>query len=213
MLSGARSLGIATTATLLDAGGLTVIAATAMEARAARRHLPALRVVESGVGLVKLRRASIGEAAVSIGLAGSLQPTVRTGTVLVPHEVLRPNGETLLCDPALVTALERGARALGLEPDPRPMVTSATLVTGAERAAWAARGYVAVDMETGLIRAPRVAAVRVVLDSPQRELSRAWLRPGAAALSVRAWKELPWLVREAPRCARLAAAVLAEALR
>jgi len=190
---------------------VTVVAATAIEARAARRSLPSVRIIESGVGLSKLGKTPIGDVAVSFGLAGALHPDVPTGKVLVPHEVLRPDGETLLCDPVLVTALERAARALGLEPDTRPMITSAALVTGAERATWAGRGYVAVDMETGLIRASRVAALRVVLDTPQRELSRAWLQRGAAALSVRAWTEMPWLVREAPRCARLAAAVLAAA--
>jgi len=172
-----------------------------------------VRVVESGVALSKLGNVSLGDVALSFGLAGALHPDVLTGTVLVPHEVLRPDGTTLICDASLVAALERAARELDLEPDARPMVTSPAMLTGAERAAWSRRGYVGVDMETGLIRASRVAAVRVVLDTPQREISASWLRPGAALIDVRAWRDLPWLAREGPRCARLAAAVLAAALR
>ncbi|HKF77579.1 MAG TPA: hypothetical protein VKF59_15675, partial [Candidatus Dormibacteraeota bacterium] len=68
------------------------------------------------------------------------------------------------------------------------------------------------DMETGLVEGVPVATVRVVLDTPDRELSPAWARPWTALWQPRAWTELPWLAREGPRCARLAAAVLAAAL-
>ena len=84
---------------------------------------------------------------------------------------------------------------------------------GAERRRWAVRGAVAADMETGLLDAARLATVRVVLDTPDRELGAAWLRPATALLPPAAWRQLPWLAREAPRCARLAAAVLAEMVR
>src|SRR2546429_5554522 len=61
-------------------------------------------------------------------------------------------------------------------------------------------------METGLVLADRVATVRVVLDTPDRELAAAWTRPGRALRSPAAWRELPWLAREGPPCARPAAA-------
>jgi hypothetical protein len=67
-------------------------------------------------------------------------------------------------------------------------------------------------METGLLGADRVASVRVVLDTPDRELDPAWGRPLTALWHPAAWLQLPWLAAEGPRCARLAAQVLAAAL-
>src|SRR5262249_7039402 len=149
---------------------------------------------------------------VSCGLAGSLRSDVPMGTVLVPACVLRPDGSARRCDPALVDALVAGARRLGLEAVQGPMLTSPTLITGAERSAWAGHGCVAADMETGLLEVERVASVRVVLDTPDRELSAAWRHPVRAIWQPRAWAELPWLLREGPRCARLAADVVGRAV-
>jgi hypothetical protein len=196
-------------------GGLTVVAATGLEARAVRRALPGVRVVRAGVGLSRLAgRGAVGGggAVVACGLAGSLRADLGTGTVLVPDRLHGPDGSQRACDRALVAALVAGARRLGLEPERGPLVTTPALVVGPAREAWAARGCVAVDMESGLLEAERVAVVRVVLDTPGRELSTAWLRPAAALLRPAAWRELPWLAREGPRCARLAAAVLAAGL-
>jgi hypothetical protein len=187
-----------------------VVTATRLEARAVRRALPGAPAVRAGVGLTRLQGALEGPV-VTCGLAGSLCSSLPVGTVVVPRCVLRPDGGALWCDPALVGALVAGARRLGQEPVLGPMVTSTRLITGAQRAAWAERGCVAADMETGLLDAERVASVRVVLDTPERELSGAWERPLAALLQPAAWAELPWLLREAPRCARLAAQVLASA--
>lgn len=173
-----------------------------------RRALPRARVVRVGVGLSRLHGPLAGPV-VSCGLAGSLRSDVPLGSVLVPGCVLHTDGSARLCDPALVEALVAAARRLGLEPVQEPMLTSATLITGAERTAWAGRGCVAADMETGLLDVERVASVRVVLDTPERELSAAWQRPARAIWQPRAWADLPWLLREGPRCARLAAAVLA----
>lgn len=134
---------------------------------------------------------------ISCGLAGGLRDDVASGTVLIPREVLRPNGERLICDPELIARFSTAARRLGCEPLTEPLVTSPTIVRGAARREWAQRGYAGVDMETGAIVAPRVVAVRVVLDTPQRELS---------------WRAFLWLVREGPRCAQLAARVVASGL-
>lgn len=191
----------------------TILAATRLESRAIRRELPGARVVEGGVGLSRARGDDLGAVVVSCGLAGALRPELGTGSVLVPYTVLRPDGTIRTCDPALVEALEDAARRLGYRPETAPLLTHTSLITGEARRVWMQRGYAGVDMETGLIDAARLAAVRVVLDGPGRELSGAWLRPGAARLLSSAWLDLPWLWREAPRCARLAARVLAAALR
>jgi hypothetical protein len=58
----------------------------------------------------------------------------------------------------------------------------------------------------------RVAAVRVVLDTPRQEISPAWERPARAALDPRHWSEGWWLLRTAPRYARRAARVVEAAL-
>jgi hypothetical protein len=191
-----------------------VVAATGLEARAVRRALPGVPVVLTGMSLSRLRSpAWQGRAVVACGLAGAVRPGVPTGTVLVPRLVIGPGERELACDEALVEALASAARRLGHEPELGPMATAPGLVAGAAaRAEWAARGCVGVDMETGLLEAARVATVRVVLDTPERELHPAWARPATALLRPAAWRELPWLAIEGARCARLAAEVLAAAL-
>jgi len=190
----------------------TLIAATALECNALRRELPSARIVQTGIALANLRE-ELGEIVISCGLAGGLRPDLPTGTVLVPREVRRPGGGMLRCDEELVAAFATSARRLGVEPVFDPLVTAERIVHGASRAQWAEQGYAAVDMETGLIDAARVAAVRVVLDTPQREISEDWRVPAMAMLKPWNWPQAIWLARAAPRAARLAARVVAGALR
>ena len=191
---------------------ITVVTATGVETSAARKALPAdVRVVQAGIALAG-SDARIEGIAISCGLAGGLRDDLPTGTVLVPRSVRRPDGTLLQCDEELSLALRRAAEALGYVPVDAPLVTSASLVHGAERAHWAAQGFAAVDMETGLISADAVACVRVVLDTPQREISPAWERPASVLFQPRAWRDLPFLAREGPRCASIAARIIAAAL-
>jgi hypothetical protein len=185
----------------------TLIAATSLECKALRRALPDARVVQVGIALANLS-VPLGDTVVSCGLAGGLRADLPTGTVLIPREVRRPSGETLICDRELVEALAQGARSLGIEPVFDAMLTADAIINGAAREIWAAKGFAGVDMETGCIAAPRVAAVRVVLDTPHRELSVEWATPLRAMLKPRNWPQAAWLAREAPRAARLAALVL-----
>jgi hypothetical protein len=188
------------------------VAATALEARALRRAAPGAAIVECGVAFARCDPSSLGVAVISCGLAGGLRPDLATGSLVIADRVRRPNGEVFVCDRALVLALVGTARKYGYEPIVAPIATSATLVTGAERRALAREGYAAVDMESGMIVAPRVAVVRVVLDTPSRELSRAWIRPARALVNPALWGQAVWLAREAPRCARIAAEVAAGVL-
>lgn len=174
--------------------------------------MPAITIVESGVALSKMTPPAGAEVVITCGLAGGLDRRLATGTVLVPSRVRRPTGEIVDCDPAIVAALANGARRLGYEPVLAPMLTSATLVRGASRRHWAEQGFAGVDMETGLLHAPRVAAIRVVLDTPQHELFGDWLRPAQALCNPANWREAWWLAREGSRCTRLAARVLRTAL-
>lgn len=192
----------------MDCRGIAIVTATALEAREARRALPAAVVFEVGVGL-KNRPGAFGEVVVSCGLAGGLRRDLPAGSVLVPEEVGCSDGPRRRCDPELVAAYIAGARALGFEPITEPLLTSPAIVRGAQRERAAQLGYCAVDMETALIGAPRIAAVRVVLDTPSRELRGDWLHPLRAALDPRNWPELLWLARDGPRFARRAAEVVA----
>jgi hypothetical protein len=187
--------------------GVTLIAATTLECKALRRELPEARVVQVGIALSNLS-VPLGDTVVSCGLAGALRADLPTGTLLIPRKVCRPNGDVLVCDRELVEALAQAARSLGIEPVFDAMLTADSIVNGAAREMWAARGYAGVDMETGSIVAPRVAAVRVVLDTPHRELSAEWRTPLRAMLKPGNWPQAAWLAREAPRAARLAALVL-----
>jgi hypothetical protein len=196
-----------------DASGVTVVTATPLETWAVRRAVRGGRIVEAGVGLGRLPARDIDNAVVTCGLAGAVRRGLPTGSVVIPEKVLRPNGEWVTCDPLLVGDLVAAARALGLEPERGPLGTATTIVRGQGRRSWAERGCVAVDMETGRLTAARIAAVRVVLDTPERDLSEVWGRPVLVFTHPRAWGEALWLCWEAPRCARRAAAVLGAALR
>ncbi|MBV8724312.1 MAG: hypothetical protein JO350_03145 [Candidatus Eremiobacteraeota bacterium] len=190
---------------------ITLVAATSIEARALRRRLPRARIITAGIALTQMRER-LGECVISCGVAGGLRGDLSTGTVLVPREIGRPDGTRLICDEGLVDCLAGGARRAGHEPVLDPLLTSDTIVAGDQRAAWAARGFAAVDMETGRIAASRLAAVRVVLDTPDQELSRDWERPVLALMKPWNWPQAFWLAREAPRAADLAALVVAQGI-
>jgi len=196
----------------MDTPEVTVIAATRLETWAVRRALRQGRIIEAGVGLRHLRANDLGEAVVSCGLAGGVRPGLPTGSVVIPKRVLRTDGEWVTCDPFLVDVLVGAARELGLEPELGAIGTAVAIVRGTARESWAERGCAAVDMETGLLTAPRIAAVRVILDTPERDLSEVWRRPASAFVRPASWREALWLLREAPRCAGRAAAVVAAGL-
>jgi nucleoside phosphorylase len=172
-----------------------------------------LRVINAGIALAALRSHSFPNIAISCGLAGGLRDRSPTGTAVIPDFVQRPNGQDVRCDPELVQILRESAEALRAAYISEPLLTSDALIRGDARHEWADRGFAAVDMESGLIDAPRIAVVRVILDTAQHELNAAWLRPATLIVHPRAWLELPWLAREAPRCARLAARIIGSAFK
>jgi hypothetical protein len=190
---------------------IVIVTALALEANAVRRERPNAAVIEGGIALAKLRERPRGTV-VMCGVAGGLRADLPTGTVLLPRRVRRPDGRELECDAELVAAFAAAARCLGAEPVFDALLTSAGIVNGAARLEWAGRGYAGVDMETGLIEAQRVAVVRVVLDTPQHELSTDWAQPIRAMLKPSNWPQAAWLAREAPRAARLAARIVAQGI-
>jgi nucleoside phosphorylase len=158
-----------------------------------------------------VRAEQLSGTVITCGLAGGLVAGMATGAIVVPSQIMTPQGTTIACDEELVTALVNAAQRFVDHVERGPLVTSATLVMGSARQMWADRGYVAADMETGFIKAIRLATIRVILDTPERELSEAWLRPISVLARPAIWSQALWLSREGPRCARLAARVLAAA--
>jgi hypothetical protein len=198
----------------LDPTQVTVVAAMASEARPVRRLVPQLRLVRAGIGLAELESPPVTPVAFSVGLAGGFDPALVPGTVVIPREVAREDGVLLACDVAWSAALERASIRLGFPTVTLPMLSAAALVTHAGRATWFERGFAAVDMETALLAGMvrRVAAVRVILDSPAHEISPAWVNPRRAAADPRNWREAAWLARCVPRYTKRAALVIAAAL-
>jgi hypothetical protein len=191
---------------------IAVLVATSLEARAVRRHARGARVVDAGIALAKLRRGESFGVAISCGLAGGLDEDHPTGTVLIPDSARTSQGTWRTCDVEWTARLRDAARRLGYAPLAAPLLTSDTLVTGNARRDWARKGFAGADMETALIVTNRLAAVRVILDTPRTELSPDWLNPARALLLPRNWRQATWLAREGPRCADVAARIVALAL-
>ena len=189
---------------------MEILAPTFLEYLAVRRTLPHARASWAGMRLARWKGAGQGSIVIVCGLAGALAPGLRPGTVLVPDRVGLADGEIMHCDPPLVQALVAAARTLHFRPDTRPLLTAPSLIVGSDRHDWFQRGFVAADMEMGLLagRNLRVATIRVVLDSPEHGLSPDWLRPSRALLQPPLWGELFWLSRVAPLYALRAAHVL-----
>ncbi|MBV9971736.1 MAG: hypothetical protein JO135_00210 [Candidatus Eremiobacteraeota bacterium] len=206
----ARSHGIARIQ--LDRRALTVIAATSFEHRIVRKTLPGVNVINAGIALSTLRRHTFGGLAIACGLAGGLSDRLSTGAVVIPEVVCDAEGHRIVCDPHAVLALRESAATIGVQYSGEPLLTTRAIVRGEERERWARRGFAAADMESAFLQAPKVAVVRVILDTPGHELSAAWSRPASVIFHPRAWLEIPWLAREAPRCVRLAARVIRNAL-
>lgn len=199
----------------LDTGDVTVVTAMGVEARAVRRLLPQLRLVRAGIGLAALDpRMLTTPVVLSVGLAGGLAAELAPGTVVVPTQVAREDGMLVPCDLAWSEALEAGSRRLGYPTTTAALLSADGMVTRDGRLMWSQRGFAAVDMETALLAAlvSRVAAVRVVLDTPSHEISAAWDHPARAVLDPRNWSDAAWLMRAGPRYSRRAALVVAAAL-
>ncbi|MFJ5881853.1 1-hydroxy-2-methyl-2-butenyl 4-diphosphate reductase [Kitasatospora cineracea] len=162
------------------AGGPPVLARTGMGRKAAGRKAAAL-LDAGGYG-----------ALLVAGFGAALGPGVRPGEVIVADRVTDAEGgdHPLACAPALATALEEA----GLRAHLGTHRTADHVVRGAERARLHAAGALAVDMEAAAVLAARAAhapdlpaaVLRVVVDTPEREL----IRPGTLPAGVRAWRTL-----------------------
>ena len=187
-----------------------ILAPTLIEFVAAKSVLPRADVIWCGAGLARRNHLERNRLYVLCGLAGGLAADVRPGALLVPESVGLTDGRRFACDHDAVVALHCALKRSNGAVDTRPLLTASRMVVGGARSGWAGRGFAGVDMETGKLAelGARVATVRVVLDSTDHELSAEWERPLRALRRFRAWKELWWLARAAPRYAWRAARAL-----
>ncbi|MGH2442264.1 MAG: hypothetical protein ACRDFX_03750 [Chloroflexota bacterium] len=187
-----------------------VLAPTALEYLALRIGAPRAIAVRTGIGLRRWSPSRLQACVVLCGLAGALEAGMPPGTVFVPHSVAFMDSGRFACDSVLSDALLGAAERLGFEPRTGTLLTADTMITSSARSMWAAKGFDAVDMETGLLAGSgsRFATVRIVLDGPDHPISEEWLRPGAALTRFRLWQELLWMAGAAPRYALRAARIV-----
>jgi 4-hydroxy-3-methylbut-2-en-1-yl diphosphate reductase len=186
---------------------LLVIAPLRIECVAVRRGLPDALVLRSGMGAARARSAApvaarIPADAVAVaGFCGAVAGGLHAGDVVVASELRGSAGVTACASGPLAAALA----ALGIaRVRVGPIASVDHLVHGAERRVLAGQGALAVDMESAWL-APAAAGrpfavLRIVLDTPARELYRplATLAGGLAA-----WQALR---RAAPALTRWARA-------
>jgi 4-hydroxy-3-methylbut-2-enyl diphosphate reductase len=183
---------------------LLAITPLRIERAAVRRGLPEALVLRCGVGAARARATALvaaripADAVAVAGFCGAVGPGLRAGDVVVASEVRGPEGITRCASGAIVAALA----ALGIERVHVGSVASVDhVVRGAERWVLAGEGVLAVDMESAWL-APAaagrpLAVVRVVLDTPTREIYRplatlaagleAWLALRRAAPALALW--------------------------
>ena len=178
------------------ASRLAVCAPLRIEARATRRGLSSHsgEVLRTGYGARRSTAAAQrlrghDAAAVAItGTCGGLAPGQLPGDLIVATEVAGPDGTVVSCPSAPVLAGE--LRRAGLRVHEGRITTLASMFDAAEKAAAAAAGAIAVDMESSYLlagAAGRPAVVlRAVSDTPDRPL----LRPGAVTGGIAALRSL-----------------------
>jgi adenosylhomocysteine nucleosidase len=151
--------------------------------RAEARCLPGVvgRIVCSGSDPARARRESERlagevEGLVSFGLAGALAPGLRAGELLLPHEVIAPDGRRLATDAVWRARLASRAAARS-----GPLLGSEALIesAAAKAALHRASAAVALDMESHVVALVASAAslpfvvIRAIADPADQALPAA----------------------------------------
>jgi 4-hydroxy-3-methylbut-2-en-1-yl diphosphate reductase len=159
---------------------LLVFTPLTIESLAVRGKLPGARTIRSGMGQRKARDAarraatSPAKAVAIAGFCGAIATDLRPGDIVVATELRTPDGLAIPCSSGpLAAALERiGARRVHVG----PIASLDHIVRRDERQALADAGVIAVDMESSWLAAAALdrplAVLRVVVDTPDRPLSR-----------------------------------------
>lgn len=165
----------------------------ALRRGAARNAADAVTVLRTGMGPKSAHRAVVkalqdpalrDTAVLTTGFCAGLAPGMRPGDIVVADD----GHESAVLAAALKAALSDRGHTVHTG----PLAESDHVVRGVERTALAATGAIAVDMESAAMRraalaegAHRVAAARVVVDTPEYELLRVGtLRTGIIAFRV-----------------------------
>ncbi|GJF30690.1 lipoprotein [Kitasatospora sp. NE20-6] len=171
-------------------------------------------LVRTGIGRTRARRSvrtllATGRygALVVAGFGASVAPGTDPGDVIVADAVRDSEGGRYELDSA--APLAKALQACGATTHIGLHHTADHVVRGVQRRALHARGAFAVDMEAAAVLAARAelrpglpaAVLRVVVDTPEREL----LRPGTLPAGFRAWRALRAAVPALTEWHRLAA--------
>lgn len=178
---------------------LVVAAPLRLEALAIRAGTRRLRIHKTGMGRARSHAAvtklqsDTAMALVVMGVCGGLDEVCEPGDVVIADELLdgeQPTDERLACPSArpLAEALERRGIAVRCG----AVVSVARIAHGEKRVELRERGAIVVDMESAWLapgaRGRPFAVIRVVADTPSREVTRPLLTlAGAvrAAISLR----------------------------
>jgi 4-hydroxy-3-methylbut-2-enyl diphosphate reductase len=180
-----------------DTGSLDVLILTplAVERLAVGRAEAGVQVIQTGMGMDRAREAADAardvdaRAVAVVGFCGALTPDLRPGDLVVATEVRTLDGGTVPCSSApLLAALRRlGVRRVHAG----PIVSIDHIARDGERQELAGTGAIAVDMESAWLAEAAgsrpLAVLRAVVDTPERELRRAW---STAVSGITAYRKL-----------------------
>jgi 4-hydroxy-3-methylbut-2-enyl diphosphate reductase len=178
---------------------LTVCAPLRLEARAIRRGLAGeaagdAEVVRTGFGArrsalqAEQLRARDGGLIAIAGTCGALSPGLRPGDLIVATQVSGPGGSRSCPSAALLAG---DLRRAGLRVHEGHIATVTSLFDAGQRAQAAARGAIAVDMESSyLLAAAAGGRPAVVLRAVSDHADRPLLRPGTVTGGIAALRSL-----------------------
>jgi 4-hydroxy-3-methylbut-2-en-1-yl diphosphate reductase len=173
--------------------GLLIAAPLRVEAFMIARGWPQARIHRTGVGPRRARAAvpallrDSSEALLVLGFGGGLLEDSEVGEVVVAEQVCDPDGTRLRCADA--PALGRVLESHGLEVRCGVVSSVTRPAMGKTRVRLREGGAIAVDMESAWLAAAArgrpFAVVRVLSDTPGRELTRPLLTvAGAVRASI-----------------------------
>jgi 4-hydroxy-3-methylbut-2-enyl diphosphate reductase len=171
-----------------------VTAPLRLEALAIRAGARRLRIQKTGMAAVEKLRSDPAGALVVMGVCGGLEEGCRPGEVVIADELLdgeHPEMQQRVPCPS-AESLARALEHRGIVVRSATIVSVARIAHGEKRVELRERGAAVVDMESAWLAAGAgrrpFAVIRVVADTPSREVTRPLLTlTGAAraALSLR----------------------------
>jgi len=170
-----------------------------VEARALQRGAPDTRIVRTGIGPRRARRAAaalarVPAAGVAVaGFAGALGHDLEPGDIVLASE-LRTRADTVIAECPGAEIVAGMLRRRGVRARVGPIASVRSPAIGRAREALRQSGALAVDMESAWLSAaasgrPLVVA-RVVLDTPRHELWNPLATVSGLAPAMRALREL-----------------------